>query len=84
MCNCIICVCFVVDHCSEKVEHAVWWNSAGPWITRHEQARSQDRFLGGAGPPQSGTFGPKKWTFEPHPPPPQPSYKNPFLTHFVT
>ena len=29
----------------------------------HIQARSQDRFWGGAGPQKSGPFGPKKWTF---------------------
>ena len=31
----------------------------------HHQARSLDRFGGeeGAGPPKSGPFGPKKWTF---------------------
>ena len=29
----------------------------------HAQARSQDRFWGGAKPQKSGPFEPKKWTF---------------------
>ena len=31
-----------------------------PW---HPGVHSQDRLWGGAGPPKSGPFGPKKWTF---------------------
>ena len=45
------------------------------------QARSQDWIWGGAEPPKSGPFGPKKWTFWTSPP--QPSYKKPILAHFV-
>ena len=50
-------------------------------LSRFGQARSQDRFWRGAGPPKSGPFGPKSglfWTSTPYPP-----TKTPFLAHFV-
>ena len=37
--------------------------------------------MGGAEPPKSGPFGPKKWTFLNLTP--LPSYKNPIFVHFV-
>ena len=57
------------------------YGSSSPWSKwpkpqRSMQARSQDRFWGGAGPPKSGLF----WT---SPPLPYPPTKTPFLAHFV-
>ena len=66
--------------------HTQWLRVSGYQVSVHlgdsTQARSQDRFWGGAGPPKSGPFGPKKWTFL-NLTPPYPPTKTPFLAHFV-